>query len=166
MLALEDTEQSWNETKVELQRYSLAAGQLLNVTKTETVLAGSLRRSNPPLPTEWKVCPEGGYVISLGVPIGNDFNEEEFWTNKYFKCKSLLANWKHLFVHSTRGRVLISQSSVYSRFRYWLYSMMPSEKVDEYIRSDMRHLLWASHPEFNAREGGTKGPCLRPPLHT
>ena len=100
MLALEDTEQSWEATKVELHLYSLAAGQLLNVTKTEAVLAGSLRRSSPTLPTEWKVCPEGGYVISLGVPIGNDFNEEEFWTNKYFKCKGILANWKHLYVHS------------------------------------------------------------------
>ena len=34
--------------------------------------------------------------------------------------------------------------------------MMPSEKVDEYIRQDVRQLLWAGHPEFKADEKGTE----------
>ena len=157
-----DTEGSWQETKAEYKLYELASGQRLNIMKTEAVLGGTLRHSNPFIPMEWKVCQEGDYIISLGVPIGNDFNEEEFWNSKYFKCKGILANWKHLFTHSVKGRVLISQASVYSRFRYWLNSMMPSTRVDEFIHQDVKHLLWAGHPEFDPKEPGSQGPCAPP----
>lgn len=162
MLTLSDTEHSWNATTTEMERYSRAAGAKLNIDKTEAILAGTLRRNPTPVPPEWKVCPDGQYIISLGVPIGNDFDEDAFWSSKYFKCKSILANWKNLFVHSIKGRVLISQASVYSRFRYWLNSMMPSVKINEFIRKDLRELLWSSHPEFNPNEGGTNHPCAPP----
>ena len=141
MNTLADTEGSWQAAKNEYELYNLATNQRLNLDKTEAVLGGSMRRGNPRIPPEWKVCPEGKYIVSLGVPIGNNFDEDEFWLNKYYMCKAKLASWKHLFMHSTKGRVLISQASVYSRFRYWLNSMMPSEKVDEYIRQDVDRMF-------------------------
>ena len=162
MMALADTQQSWDASKEELYLYEEATGQKVNIEKTEVVLAGALRHINTPLPQEWKVCQEGNYIISLGVPIGNDFDEDEFWLSKYFKCKAKLARWKHLFTHSIRGRILISQASVYSRFRYWLNSMMPSPTVDEYIRQDIRHLLWSNHPRFDGQEAGTPAACAPP----
>ena len=82
-----------------------------------------------------------------------------------------MASWKSIFRESVRGRVMLSQAMVYSRFRYWLYSLMPSEKVDNYIASDVKTLIWSSKPEFKSTEKGsstgappwmTKGAAIRP----
>ena len=43
-----------------------------------------------------------------------------------------------------------------------MYSMMPSAKVDAYIKKDVRALLWAGHPEFDPQEGGTSTPSAPP----
>ena len=51
---------------------------------------------------------------------------------------------------------MLANSMVYSRFRYWLFSMMPSETVNAYLRSDIRQLLWKGDPEFKATERGTE----------
>ena len=161
-LMLRDYKKSWKACKKTIRLYCKASGQKMNDSKTEALLLGSLKDSTENLPREWKICPRGKYIISLGVPIGNDFNEDEFWLNKYYKCKSLMARWKNIFIHSIKGRTLISQASVYSRFRYWMYSMMPSAKVDAYIKKDVRALLWAGHPEFDPQEGGTSTPSAPP----
>ena len=40
--------------------------------------------------------------------------------------------------------------------------MMPSNKVDEYIRTDVHELLWAGHPSFEADAKGTEQACAPP----
>ena len=82
MAALANSAGSWLALKEELFLFEKASGQKVNVSKTEAVLGGSYRRQPPVTPPEWKVCREGDYIISLGVPIGNDFDEDEFWTAK------------------------------------------------------------------------------------
>ena len=36
---------------------------------------------------------EGSYIVSLGAPIGNNFDVRAFWMTKYYKCKSIFSNW-------------------------------------------------------------------------
>ena len=58
-------------------------------------------------------------TISLGVPIGWDFSEEEFWWTKYRKCKSYIAHWHDVERMSPYGKSLLANACVYGRFRYW-----------------------------------------------
>ena len=75
--------------------YERATGMKVNATKTEGLLMGALKNTRkPPANVRW--CKEGEWIISLGVPIGNNYNELEFWKQKYRKCKTLLASWKNL----------------------------------------------------------------------
>ena len=57
---------------------------LANVTKTEGLQLGKLRRtpipSGTPAGIEW--CREGSYIVSLGAPIGNNFDVRAFWMTK------------------------------------------------------------------------------------
>ena len=56
----------------------------------------------------------GQHIISLGVPIGNDFDERAFWMTKYNKCKSL-ARWAK---SKPVGRAMLANNMIFSRFRY------------------------------------------------
>ena len=125
------------------------------MTQTDGVLCGSLRTTTTPLPKDINICKEGDYIISLGIPIGNNFDEDAFWRNLYFQSKSCMAKWTALFRESVRGRSVISQAMMYSKFRYWAFSMLPSKEIDEYIHKDARELLWANDPEFHKGELGT-----------
>ena len=74
---------------VALPRYEAATGMRVNASKTEGLLLGALRKSmRPSRGVQW--CKEGEWLISLGVPLGNQFNELEFWTQKCHKCKASL----------------------------------------------------------------------------
>ena len=93
----------------------------MNKDKTEGLLLGSLR-SDPGAPTWINWCKDGEYIISLGVPFGNDFDgspqEHAFWMTIYDKTKTVMARWSAIFAQTLRGRVMIANSMVYSRFRY------------------------------------------------
>ena len=114
-LFLQDLKRSWTNTKKLLRKYEKASGQKVNITKTDGVLCGSLRSSTMRLPKDINICKEGEYIIALGVPIGNNFDEDAFWRNLYLKSKSCMANWHALFRDSVRGRTLISQAMIMVR---------------------------------------------------
>ena len=96
--------------------YEPATGMKVNVTKTEGLRLGRLKREeyerelgnhvhttlkvegpgvrlelNPSKGGGIQWCKEGDYIVSLGIPIGWDFNLKAFWRSKYSKCKSLMA---------------------------------------------------------------------------
>ena len=71
--------------------FCVGTGMIINEAKTEGVLLGRARSRKAPAGVKWAA--EGEYVISLGVPIGNEFDEEEFWMTKYRKMKARLAGW-------------------------------------------------------------------------
>ena len=73
---------STQAAKAEIKRFSKVSGQRLNHKKTEGLLSGTLRQHATP-PGDIKWCPEGQFIISLGVPIGYDFDEDAFWLKKY-----------------------------------------------------------------------------------
>ena len=56
-----------------LKTFEKATGQRVNETKTEGLLLGRLRDSAA-APGWIKWCKDGDYIISLGVPFGNDFD--------------------------------------------------------------------------------------------
>ena len=75
-----------------------ATGMRLNRTKTEGLAVGGLKglTYSGPGSEGIKWVKPGDYVVSLGIPIGVNFDSREFFRAKYFKCKSLLSSWLSL----------------------------------------------------------------------
>ena len=137
-----------------LPAYERATGMKVNTAKTEGLLLGALRRvKKPPANIRW--CKEGEWIISLGVPIGNNFNELEFWRQKYRKCKALLAGWKDLNHVTPWGRAMLANNMVLSRFRYWAQVMHVPTEIMQSIASDVQALIWNKECDFNKEEEGT-----------
>eukprot|EP00966_Prymnesium_polylepis_P054504 1260086-Prymnesium_polylepis.1 len=66
---------------------------MVNITKTEGLRLEKLRRSPIPaaLADDISWCPEGSFIVSLGIPIGNHFDKRAFGLSKYFNCKRIIA---------------------------------------------------------------------------
>ena len=134
-----------------------ATGQKVNKTKTEGLLLGALRgdRRAP----DWiKWCRDGEYLISLGVPFGNGFEgsqqELDFWKEKYHKTKCIMARWSAIFALTLRGRVMIANSMIYSRFRYWTQCMIMPDEIIQWLEEDIHELMWAKDPHFESGQEG------------
>ena len=144
-----------------LPNFELATGLKVNVTKTEGLRLGKLRRpaNLPPatLPDGIQWCPEGQYITSLGVPIGNDFDERAFWLTKYNKCKSLIAHWHDIPKLTILGRAMLANNMIYSRFRYWAQTMHMPDEISRAIDEDVQAMIWGRDPEFDPESLGT---CL------
>ena len=140
-----------------LRRIEKATGQRVNSDKTEGLLLGSLR-NDARAPGWIKWCADGDYIISLGVPFGNDFEgspqEIGFWRKIYHKTKTIMARWTAIFAMTMRGRVMIANSMVYSRFRYWTQVMMMPDDIIAWLEEDVHQLIWSKDPHF---EGGQEG---------
>ena len=140
-----------------LRRIEKATGQRVNSDKTEGLLLGSLR-NDARAPGWIKWCADGDYIISLGVPFGNDFEgspqEIGFWRKIYHKTKTIMARWTAIFAQTMRGRVMIANSMVYSRFRYWTQVMMMPDDIIAWLEEDVHQLIWSKDPHF---EGGQEG---------
>ena len=83
---------------------------------------------------------------TLGFPIGEDFDPDDFLRARYMKLKRLLATWAHKIIkHLTLyGRAMIVNSLCYSRFRYYAgATAFPRELTcTEAIESDARAIIW------------------------
>ena len=158
--------------------YEPATGMKVNVTKTEGLRLGKLRRpeydaetgnkvklklkvgrgikATTSVPKGWgiKWCKEGDYLISLGVPIGWNFNLKEFWRARYFKCKALLATWHDVERMSTYGSAMVVNAMVYSRFRYWAHCLAMDDKISTAIGQDAQALIWGKDVCFDSEEIG------------
>jgi hypothetical protein len=159
------TYQSIEEVWKILTIFEKATGQRVNKTKTEGLLIASLRNNGldsnldrPPVWIQW--CKDGDYIISLGVPFGNDFDgspqEVGFWTRIYHTTKSIMARWGAIFRLTLRGRVMIANSMVYSRFRYWTQVMMMPDEINTWLSQDIHELIWRKDSKFvSGQEGQT-----------
>jgi hypothetical protein len=132
----------------------------VNKSKTEGLLLGSLQGSaHAPNWIQW--CADGDYIISLGVPFGNDFDgsqqEFDFWSKIYHKTKSIMARWGAIFALTMRGRVMIANSMIYSRFRYWTQVMVMPAEILDWLETDVHELIWSPDPHFaTGQEGQTE----------
>ena len=140
-----------------LEKVSRATGQRVNTNKTEGLLLGSLR-GDARAPGWIKWCKDGEYIISLGVPFGNGFDgsqkEKDFWKQIYYKTKTIMARWSSVFSLTLRGRVMVANSMVYSRFRYWTQVMMMPEEIIDWLEEDVHELIWAKDPLFESGQEG------------
>ena len=142
-----------------LATFEKATGQRVNTTETEGLLLGNMRDSAA-APGWIKWCKDGDYIISLGVPFGNDFDNSQqelgFWRKIYHTTKSIMARWSAIFRLTLRGRVLIANAMVYSRFRYWTQVMMMPEEIIDWLEEDIHELIWRNDPVFvSGQEGQT-----------
>ena len=107
-----------------LERWGKATGMKENSTKREGLAMGSYRHVKMPSNCGVKWAEEGGWVIALGVPIGNDLDPEKFWKAKLDVIRSRSKRWLGLYRSSYYGRLLIAQAMYLGCLRYWRYSLL------------------------------------------
>ena len=78
-----------------LEEWGDATGLRCNRSKTEGLRMGRLRqqRDCSSESAEIKWVKEGEWIRTLGIPIGESFDEEDFWMQRYLAGKKLLATW-------------------------------------------------------------------------
>ena len=101
-------------------------------------------------------CKEGDYIISLGIPIGWDFDLRGFWRSKYFKCKSLMAAWHDVERMSPQGSAMVGNAMVFSRFRYWAHCLAVSKEVRLAVGRDVKALIWGKDIHYDPDELGSE----------
>jgi hypothetical protein len=171
-----DLRAMWKNIKI----YEKATGMKVNVDKTEGLRLGRLRDRRYDIETRdhvhthvrvgrdgaprlhlhvskgWgiKWCEKGEYIISLGIPIGWDFDLDTVWLSKYFKTKALMATWHDVERMSPQGSAMVGNAMVFSRFRYLAHCLAMSEKVSTAIQSDVQALIWGKDVQFDPEELG------------
>ena len=70
---------------------------------------------------EW--AKEGEWVITLGVPVGNDLDHTKWWKHKIKAVRSRANRWSNLFRSGYFGRNLVVQAMYFGSLRYWLWSL-------------------------------------------
>ena len=130
-----------------------------NGTKREGLLLGRLNRQRTRAPRNviqneaW--TNNGDTIRALGVPMGNNFDEEHWWLNRYRTVKQRIAAWKSTANISLAGRNLLLQAIFYGSLRYWFFFLRVPESIIKLIKSDAHHLLWSSMPELRSNEDGS-----------
>jgi len=131
-----------------IRRWCKATGMRENAAKREGVKMGRYRHTNIAEPgIKW--APEGGYVKSLGVPVGNDLDTEKWWKVKLAAIRAKTDHWAGLYRSSYFGRNLIVQGMYFGRLRYWLYSLPMSRAMIDMVQRDANILWWSREPKVN-----------------
>ena len=101
---------------------------------------------------------KGEFMKILGIPFGEDFDDQEFLEKKYSDMKRLIAAWKDHGKVTAFGRAMLANSMIFSRFRYYAQSMRLSDALMDAIEADAQALVWARDENFDAAEFGTDVP--------
>ena len=149
--------------------YCLATNMKENESKRQLLALGKLKRRNPTtFPGKYVYNPrikryenqqwvkDGDHLIYLGVPYGNNMSEENFYWSLYNEAKKIMTQAK-IGSMSIVGRHTILNASVYGKFRYWFWSMLPSKPVMEALKTDAKQFLWRAKHDIKIGERGTKG---------
>ena len=136
-----------------------------NATKRELLLLGSLRGHPERLPHELTqgAAParDGNWIRALGVPMGNDFDQLQWWLDRYKTVKMRTVHWNGLTRLSITGRNILLQSILYGCMRYWFFSLIVPQTIIDLLESDAKELLWASNPELQGDQLGTANGSTR-----
>ena len=97
-----------------LKRWCKATGMKENEDKREGLALGWYRNAAMPDGIKW--ADEGSWVVSLGVPIGNELNETKWWLKKIEATRAKAMQWVGLFRNSYFGRNLIVQGCTLAGF--------------------------------------------------
>ena len=134
-----------------------ATGMLLNKNKTEGLRCGCLAGATHQTQEGIAWCKRGEYVISLGAPFAEDPDAlQGFFEAKYLKMKCLLANWHAIHTLTTLGRAMIAGSLIYSRFRYYVQTMIMPTHIHKAIEDTVQALVWNRDLHFCPDEIGAE----------
>ena len=139
-----------------LKKWEKATAMHENEPKREGLLLGSLRtnpQNAPNIVRRW--TPDGESIRALGVPIGNDFSEVDWWMGKYRQVKARVARWPSLRRLSVQGRNMLLQAVYYGMFRFWLYAMVLPSSVIKLMEEDAKQILWAHVPHLDGTAEGS-----------
>ena len=65
-----------------------------------------------------------------------------------------MASWK-LNQYTQKGRAMIANTLVSSRFRYWAQFMLILRSINKSLDADIQALIWNKEIKFDADEDGT-----------
>lgn len=137
-------------------KYSKASGMQVNTTKYEGIRCGSTRTIDIPQDLQYiKWLAHGDNTKLLGIPFWASGENDALWEDLYVKIKSTLAEWSNTDRLTQHGRVMLANSMIYSRPRYWAQMMKPPKHFLEQLEQDVKHLVWAKEHEFDRTEKGT-----------
>ena len=131
-----------------------------NFKKREGMLVGPWNKTRQGTPTgviegdKWLA--DGKHIRALGAPLGNDLDEEAWYTSRYRTVKNRIGQWPSLRRHSITGRNMLVQSILYGSFRFWLYFMIMPQSVIKLIEQDAKQILWATEPRIATNEMGSE----------
>ena len=142
-----------------MRTFASGTNQVENEAKREKLPVGIFKHKNiedfPGNPANYTKKNE--WLISLGIPLGNDFSEENFWKTIYTKAKAHICKVNYIKGMSLVGRHRILNANFYGRFRYWLWSLNVSDTIHNFITTDATKFLWRSSPDMDPKEEGSKG---------
>ena len=134
-----------------LKRWCDATGMRENKLKREGLGMGRYKNKNLGMDIKWAKA--GEWCVSLGVPIGNDFDEAKWWLKKVQATRNKAQQWVGLFRSSYAGRNMIVQSMYFGRLRYWLYSLGMPGQVSKIVQKDADILWWSREPAIHHTGG-------------
>ena len=136
-----------------------ASGQRANQAKFEAIRLGASRRKTAPADADLRgirlIAPHDRMIL-LGIPFGEQLDEEIFMEKLYLKVKSKMAAWHDHAQMTIFGRAMIANAMVYSRFRYVAQSMVIPDYLMQAIEEDVQTLLWARDASFDPHNIGTQ----------
>ena len=133
-----------------LRKWGLATCMRENADKREGLALGKYRTEDPDAfqrrapQVVWKK--EGEFLISLGVPTGNDLDHARWWKAKVKATRDLANRWVGLYRSSYYGRNLIVQAMYFGRLRYWLWSLPMTKAQMTAVQEDADRLWWSRDP--------------------
>lgn len=95
---------------------------------------------------------EGQRQISLGAPLDNNFNELEFWTQKYLEWKARTLKCRDLNYIIPWGRAMLANNMILLSFRYWAIVMHSPERIMTVIAEYVHALVWIKSCRFNKQQ--------------
>ena len=130
-----------------IKRWCAATGMRENLKKREGLGMGRYKNQDLGRNIKWKG--ENQWCISLGVPIGNNLNEEKWWGEKIASVRQKTKQWLGLKRTQYFGRNLIVQGMYLGRLRYWLYSINMSKSICAIVQKDADILWWSRDPTLD-----------------
>ena len=98
---------------------------------------------------------KGEYLISLGVPLGNDFDSSFFLSGVYRAAKAKLSSVSLVSRVGLIGKQRLLNANFYGKLRYYLWSMLLPNSMLNNIDSDANAFLWRRNPGLEASESGS-----------
>ena len=105
-----------------------------------------------------KWAQEGGWCVSLGVPLGNDLNEPRWWAAKIGSIRQKTTSWVGMYRTGYLERNLIVQGCYLGRMRYWVYSIGQNKYTVEVVQKDADVLWFSREPKIDDTPEGVKNP--------